>query len=43
MRYKNIYTTQNLISINIWALIPGYPGDGIPNILLQICSTTIAL
>ena len=37
------YTAQNLISIKIWFLFLGYPGDGIPKILSQICSTTIAL
>ena len=38
------YTTQNLISINLrFEIFSGYPGDEIPKILLQICSTTIAL
>ena len=42
-RLRYLYTTQNLISIQILFLLPGYPSDGIPQILLQECSTTIAL
>ena len=42
-RTKLTYTTQNLISIKILFLFPGYPGDGIPKIMIHICSTTIAL